>query len=538
MAEPFVGLRPFEEADWALFYGREADIRLVAANLRTARLTLMYGESGVGKSSLINAGVIHRLREQAAPTTAEGLSYRIACVDSWKDDPVATVVTAIERASGNTAAHTEAGTRPSLKEAVNPFRRTREVGERPVERRLLLVFDQFEQYFQYQWVKQPRHGFVADLASIIDDPDLSVNILISIREDMLAALDVFLDALPGLYDNCYRLRNLDAKDARNAIVMPIERYNTERHPDLPKVTFDPDLPSAVIASIGETTGGESDIPATYLQLVMHSLWKADIGRLHRKLRTSTLTDKLKSARHIYERHFTDTVREVTKGANPDVLAKLFEHLVTATGRRQTFTVQELQGATKLDNEVVRTIVVNLDTARILRTLPAPSGSSPGSSAYEFAHDILAKAALEWRLEHEREREQDAEELKRRNEVRVMEVRLRKQRNRFRVSTTIAAVFILLVLFAGYQWRRALNAVRGTEVMRLQSAAGLTRANAADEANPVEAARLRLEAAQLEERANRQRNGLSADDRFAVDQCRAFETNAGLSRPTPRRFRIG
>ena len=34
-----------------------------------------------------------------------------------------------------------------------------------------------------------------------------------------------------------------------------------------------------------------------------------------------------------------------------------------------------------------------------------------------------------------------------------------------------------------------------------------------------------EAAQLEERANRERNGLSADDRFAVDQCRAFETNA-------------
>ena len=49
MEEPFVGLRPFEDADWRLFYGREADIRLVAANLRTARLTLMYRREWCGK---------------------------------------------------------------------------------------------------------------------------------------------------------------------------------------------------------------------------------------------------------------------------------------------------------------------------------------------------------------------------------------------------------------------------------------------------------------------------------------------------------
>src|SRR5687768_1170108 len=300
MKEPFVGLRPFEEKDWTLFYGREADIRLVAANLRTARLTLMYGESGVGKSSLINAGVLHRLGEQAAHAAADGLSYRVARVDSWKDDPAATVVTAIEGASGNPAAHTEAGLRLSLKEAVNPFRRIQEDREPPAERRLLLVFDQFEQYFQYEWMKVPGNGFVADFASIIDDPDLSVNVLISIREDMLAALDVFLDDLPGLYDNCYRLRNLDAEDALEAIVRPIERYNTKRDPDLLEVTFDPDLPAAGIESIRDTTGGESDIPATYLQLVMHALWKEDVGRLHRTIRTSTLTDKLKSARQIYQ----------------------------------------------------------------------------------------------------------------------------------------------------------------------------------------------------------------------------------------------
>ena len=63
------------------------------------------------------------------------------------------------------------------------------------------------------------------------------------------------------------------------------------------------------------------------------------------------------------------------------------------------------------------------------------------------------------------------------------------------------------------------------MLRLQSAAALARANAGTEADPNVAARLRAEGAQLEARADSERNALSADDRFAVDQCRAFETSA-------------
>src|SRR4029453_5644549 len=43
-------------------FGRDADAELVVANLLAARLTLLFGESGVGKSSLLHAGVAPRLR--------------------------------------------------------------------------------------------------------------------------------------------------------------------------------------------------------------------------------------------------------------------------------------------------------------------------------------------------------------------------------------------------------------------------------------------------------------------------------------------
>ena len=62
---PYVGLVPFSVDDWPFFFGRDADREIITANLQAARLTLFYGPSGVGKSSVLRAGVEHHLREQS-----------------------------------------------------------------------------------------------------------------------------------------------------------------------------------------------------------------------------------------------------------------------------------------------------------------------------------------------------------------------------------------------------------------------------------------------------------------------------------------
>ena len=54
-----------EHQDAAIFFGRDAEQELIIANLMASRLTLVFGASGVGKSSLLSAGVAHRMREQA-----------------------------------------------------------------------------------------------------------------------------------------------------------------------------------------------------------------------------------------------------------------------------------------------------------------------------------------------------------------------------------------------------------------------------------------------------------------------------------------
>src|ERR1700692_3088035 len=61
---PFRGLDAFSEADQDYFFGREEDATTIGANVLTAPLTVLYGASGVGKSSTIMAGVIPMLRRQ------------------------------------------------------------------------------------------------------------------------------------------------------------------------------------------------------------------------------------------------------------------------------------------------------------------------------------------------------------------------------------------------------------------------------------------------------------------------------------------
>jgi hypothetical protein len=58
---PYQGLIPYEADDAPFFFGRERETRLITANLFAAPLTLLYGASGVGKSSVLRAGVINHL---------------------------------------------------------------------------------------------------------------------------------------------------------------------------------------------------------------------------------------------------------------------------------------------------------------------------------------------------------------------------------------------------------------------------------------------------------------------------------------------
>ena len=79
---PYKGLAPFEDSDLdaLLFFGRERESEVIAANLMAARITVLYGPSGVGKSSVLRAGVAHRLRQEQG--------VEVIVFSTWTGNPV------------------------------------------------------------------------------------------------------------------------------------------------------------------------------------------------------------------------------------------------------------------------------------------------------------------------------------------------------------------------------------------------------------------------------------------------------------------
>jgi MoxR-like ATPase len=90
---PYKGLAPFEDStlDALLFFGRERQIEVIVANLMASRLTVLYGVSGVGKTSLLRAGVAHRLRRAH--------DALVVVLASWTGDPVRDLIDAVEAAA-------------------------------------------------------------------------------------------------------------------------------------------------------------------------------------------------------------------------------------------------------------------------------------------------------------------------------------------------------------------------------------------------------------------------------------------------------
>lgn len=90
--EPYLGLNPYSEEDANRFFGREAQIENIIQRLKASRLTILYGESGVGKTSVVRAGVAAQLRQQAQENLTEyevpvhGVVVFPPFDLSWKDE--------------------------------------------------------------------------------------------------------------------------------------------------------------------------------------------------------------------------------------------------------------------------------------------------------------------------------------------------------------------------------------------------------------------------------------------------------------------
>ena len=220
---PYFGLDYYEEKFGAWFFGREAEGSKIITNLRAARLTLLHAESGVGKSSLLRAGVEWRLRRLAADSLARrGTARSVPVVfSSWKDDPVPELAGAIRAAIGPYLAG-----RPEPEVPTDRLDAAIGAASGAVNASLLIMLDQFEEYFLYRSGEPTPERFADELARCINRADLRANFLIAIREDAYAGLgDLFKGRIANVYGNYLHVEYLDRVSAEKAIREPLDIYN-------------------------------------------------------------------------------------------------------------------------------------------------------------------------------------------------------------------------------------------------------------------------------------------------------------------------
>ena len=486
MNSPYKGLMPYSEDDAPFFFGRAAEQEIIIANMNVSRLTLLYGASGVGKSSVLRAGIAHQLRQDAQKNLQERGTpeFGVIVFSSWRDDPVQALIARVQDevartfSNGVTSSPLHPFTSSSLTDSLN-------TNAHRVGGDLYIVLDQFEEYFLYHPDENGQGTFAYEFPRVLNREDLRVNFLLAIREDALAKLDRFKGHIPNLFDNYLRMEHLDTNAARDAIVKPLDEYN-RLYANGSRVEIEPALVDAVLEQTrtGQVIVGESgrgavereggdEIETPYLQLVMKRLWDETMRADSHTLRLETL-ERLGGAEKIVRTHL-----DTTMGALPEneqhVAANIFNFLVTPSGTKIAHTAHDLADyAHAPQNEIASTLEkLSSGDVRILRPV-APPLDQPTEPRYEIFHDVLGAPILDWRTRFTQQEE------KRESEKRLAQERARVRRLRFGLIG-LSLLLLGVIALAVFALTQRQEAERASVFAEQQKAEALNQRDAAQKA---------------------------------------------------------
>ena len=244
------------------------------------------------------------------------------------------------------------------------------------------------------------------LEDVLTRPGLPIHVLLGVRDDSLADLDALKRRLPGLFGNVLRLDHLTRAAARSAIEGPLHAFAELGGPS---VVAEDELVEAVLDEVAtgrieqhlsgrgliDEGKRERRVEAPYLQLVLERLWEVERGRGSERLRAQTLAE-LGGAERIVEEHLERALSGLDAGER-DLVARLFNYLVTPSGSKIAHAVDDLARYADEDPSRLEPVLAALDAARIVRRVPGRAG---GPTRYEIFHDVLASAVVAWRTSYE------------------------------------------------------------------------------------------------------------------------------------------
>ena len=451
----YPGVKPFSESESDIFFGREADVEQLHDLVLLEKLVVLFGKSGYGKSSLLNAGLIPLLtdptQEQFQYTPVSVRLYPYA--EGVTPTPVETTRLKILQTVAQDADETFLKyLTPELSLWLHCKRLQARTGGR-----IVLLFDQFEEFFSYPPEQQAE--FRQQLAELLYTAipqsirnrmselsaaersqlvaPLNVKALLSIRADRLSLLDSMKVDLPDILQRRYELRPLSSEQAKDAMVRPAALKAGDDFATPPFGYTDAAIEKVVQHLLDPLSNG---VEAFLLQVACLSIEsRIEAGLLAgRSADPLPLVDALDwpPLANIMDDYYHQQIAKITPTELQAEAYRLIEdrlifvHPETGDARRLSMDSTALQASQALLDSLVNHFLIRREANAL------------GGNNYELCHDRLLEPALasqgKW-LETEELRAAERAEAERRKQLEELQrVAVLERRRRQRASLLAGA----------------------------------------------------------------------------------------------------
>lgn len=394
------------DLDRRLFRGRQAEAAEVLHSILSSELLVIYAASGMGKTSLLNAGVMQALRERGywpvsirlntpslnpVPAIREQIAKADLVDDSVEVVPAPDAPERIDGSLFDLLAWLEVWKGNDLQDIV-------------------LILDQFEELFTLDWAQETRSAFIEALGSVvrgylpaasIDEEGVSprqsrrprAKLVVVIREDSLGELEALSDDIPQILDNRFRLRPLSVEQARAALSEPaaVEDELLASQP----FTYGPRATEEILAFL-QTRRGR--VPTTAVDAIDPSQLQIIGQHVEREILPGKPPPEpgalpqvniddvggREGLDHILSAFYRSSVESFPEERQPEVRRLCEEGLINQNRRRLSLEEGEIEASYRVTPAVLASLV----NRRLIRAEPRV-----GSVYYELAHDTLVDAIL-------------------------------------------------------------------------------------------------------------------------------------------------
>jgi tetratricopeptide (TPR) repeat protein len=468
---PWLGLHAFTEQLQQYFYGRESEAEELFRRVNRKPLTVLFGQSGLGKTSLLRAGLFPRMRK------AGYLPIAIRLDHAPQAPELATqIITALRAAVSAAGAHlsepsSSAQDATTLWEFFHrlDFSLKSSNGQPLVP---VLVFDQFEEIFtlgrESEELRQRSARLLTQIADLVenrppkplaarfdDEPELvehfefsraDYRVLLCLREDYLAMLEDMRQRMPSLSENRMRLCRMNGEQALDAVSRPGGHLMS---PAVSRqiVKFVARTATALRhVGNGESSGLDEDLSLMEVEPALLSLFCAELNTRRIAQGFAEITpDLLAGSRDTI---LNDYYERCMLQVHPEVRRFIEDELLTESGYRENVALETAErrlsqrGAPENSLEqLVRQRLLHIEERLHVRRV-------------ELTHDVLTNVVRKSR--DARQQNEEAERA-RAGEEQVRQ-QLRKSRRRMAaviaVMGAVMAVISAFGLFSYYQWQEA------------------------------------------------------------------------------------